>query len=101
MQGTGKEKREPLRPRRLGAGAGAGAGEGRGARLPGREPPSLPSRPLSLSPRGAPDLWAGHRAVRTACGGAGPDRTLPQPTAARGRPPGAEQPAPLLPPAGS
>lgn len=50
-QGTGKEKREPLRPRRLGAGAGAGAGEGRGARLPGREPPSLPSRPLCLSAR--------------------------------------------------
>ena len=98
MQDTGKEKREPPprrgcggRRRRLGAGAGRepkrASGQAVGQRAAQPAPRSAASvRAVHPTPGSVP------RAARISRRGAGADRTLPPPAAARGRPLGAEPP---------
>lgn len=105
MRDTGTERREPLRHRGCGVRRrrlGAGAGEGPGCQAESRPtcPPALSLRAREVRCTPGSVTWA----VRTPRRRAGPDRTgpdwtLPLPTAALERPPGAELPPPPLPPA--
>lgn len=104
MHDTGKEKRPHGAcggPSLLPQQERDASRSGRGARLPGREPPSLP-RVVCCLPRAVrrtPESVTS--AARTPRREAGANRTLSSPPAALGRPREAEQPLPPPPFAGS